>query len=897
MMMIKLIKLLCTKLIELNIFKSRDIGGNIDRITAKRYGQCATRLYLALFLSGLIILVFYTVIHPHTVIKNFNKPLFSDYNHIREIYGDELKCSCSKIASKYNQFVEIKSVLHPICGKEFVSEKWRMDLVSGLHPNLAAYGDRDYRRFLSAHLQYLQGLCQLSQKSVDNTINEYVTSLLVTVQLLSETDFQNQLNASIEHSRLNAPLLFSRCLFFIQNNFRANAFLSIYGTDFKFPIESQSYTGYLYAEPVIYDNGCSCEMSSNCTTQATFIETDSSKIISVLGMKMGCTPTESFLASTLECFYNQSCLDFIQQYTNYSNSLTPLSTTILSRFSQNTTITELIRHLFIEKWSTKINYSSYYEQCSPSLCSYISVENFDIIYSITVILSIQGGLTIVLKWLCPKLVQTGSKIYHFRKKRITSIHPKDSLAISSQVSTNRIIQNTTSVVTERPINLASQNNLIPHNRLFFKIVFVIIVLCMLGGIVMFSIYYTRQDLTTEVTMTDNLNTTIGTIISTSIGTSTESICQPKFDYIFINASCYYFDDVDAAIAVDVNADDKFDVIFYCPPEQTLNILLGKGNNGTFEKPNIYPFDNNALVSQILSGDVNNDSQIDLILVYRISSDDQSYFGILLGNGNGTFQIESMQSIATTGTPKKTLFVDLNNDKLLDIISANTGDNLQIIYGNDSETFLSPLTLHIGYDGGSEGLVIGDFNNDSYMDIAVLHERDLHIHVFFASVNRSVWLHKWFFTTIRTYDGTIVSGDFDSDNGTDIVFLTMYYEYFSKLYRYKNGTFHTDEHTFSTMEDQKSINLAVVGDLNSDSYLDITIIGKYSHLIYSLLGTRSEKFEIHQILDVDEYQHRTWIDIIDINHDGCPDIITLTRFADLYHQMLEIFFNTCVCYTR
>ncbi|CAF1665019.1 unnamed protein product, partial [Adineta ricciae] len=631
--------------------------------------------------------------------------------------------------------------------------------------------------------------------------------------------------------------------------FRTNAFLSIYGTDFKFPVKSQNYSGYLYAEPVIYDNECSCEMSSNCTTQAAFIETNSSRVISIIGMKMGCTPSDSFLASTLECFYNRSCLDVIQQYTNYPYSLTPLLTTNLSRFSQNTTITEFIKHLFIEKWSTKIDYQSYYEQCSPLLCSHTSVENFDIIYSITVILGIQGGLKIVLNWLCPKLVRIALKIHHSRKKRIASIHPDDSFAISSQISTNRIIQNTALIRTTKPMNLTSQNNLIAR------------------GIVMFSIYYARQ----------------------------ESICQPEFERTFIDILCFS-ETPKAIIAVDVNIDGEFDIIFYCPDKQTLHILFGTGNNSTFSESNIYSFHNNASVSHILSGDVNNDDQIDLILVYNISNDDH-YLGVLLGNSNGTFQIESMQSIAITGVPKNTLFVDLNNDKLFDIISVNTDNNLQVIFGNESGTFSSPLTLHKGYYIESKDLVIADFNNDSYMDIAVFDQRDLHIHVFFANAKRSLWSHKWLFTAIRINRGTLVSGDFDGNNQTDIVFLAMYYESFTKLYRYNSSTFRTNEHIHTTMEKGTIIELAVVGDLNGDRYLDIVIMTEGENDIYSFLGTGSEKFEIQQTTDYVTRALRAWIDIIDINHDGCPDIIALVGFSYARDPILEILLNTCACYTR
>ena len=89
-----------------------------------------------------------------------------------------------------------------------------------------------------------------------------------------------------------------------------------------------------------------------------------------------------------------------------------------SRFLLNTTINELIKNVFIEQLKTTINYSRYYERCSPSMCSYTYIEHIDLVYTITFLIGLQGGLSIVLKWLSPKLVRIFYSIYRYRKRRI-----------------------------------------------------------------------------------------------------------------------------------------------------------------------------------------------------------------------------------------------------------------------------------------------------------------------------------------------------------------------------------------------------------------------------------------------------------------------------------------------
>ena len=61
-------------------------------------------------------------------------------------------------------------------------------------------------------------------------------------------------------------------------------------------------------EGIIYDNNCSCALNANCRTQSILVDRSSLDIISIPGVRIGCTSIESFLASTLECFYNSSCI-------------------------------------------------------------------------------------------------------------------------------------------------------------------------------------------------------------------------------------------------------------------------------------------------------------------------------------------------------------------------------------------------------------------------------------------------------------------------------------------------------------------------------------------------------------------------------------------------------------
>ncbi len=99
---------------DINIFPRRDLGNNIGRMTTKRIGQWSTRLYIVLLIIGLAILALYSVIQPQRLTKTFTRPSFNVYNQLIQDYGNELKCSCSLIASTYDQFIKIEPVFHEV---------------------------------------------------------------------------------------------------------------------------------------------------------------------------------------------------------------------------------------------------------------------------------------------------------------------------------------------------------------------------------------------------------------------------------------------------------------------------------------------------------------------------------------------------------------------------------------------------------------------------------------------------------------------------------------------------------------------------------------------------------------------------------------------------------------
>ena len=148
------------------------------------------------------------------------------------------------------------------------------------------------------------------------------------------------------------------------------------------------------------------------------------------GLVFSCLIVDSLLASSLQCFYNASCIRMLIEWRSFEISnnaslsrllnLTALNSMIESRFSPETTLDQIVSQLFIEDWSNSTNFTAYYEQCAPNECTYTYQERFSIPYLISTIFGILGGLSVALRILIPSIVKLLRLTYnHCHRSRKT----------------------------------------------------------------------------------------------------------------------------------------------------------------------------------------------------------------------------------------------------------------------------------------------------------------------------------------------------------------------------------------------------------------------------------------------------------------------------------------------
>lgn len=181
---------------------------------------------------------------------------------------------------------------------------------------------------------------------------------------------------------------------------------------------------------------------------------------------------------------------------------------------------------------------------------------------------------------------------------------------------------------------------------------------------------------------------------------------------------------------DVNGDGKLDLVVAnrcgnngCLNEALVGILLGNGD-GTF-KPAV-SYGSGGLFSQSVAvSDFNGDGRPDLAVVNACGdSDCNGTMGVLLGNGDGTFQIAVTYSSGGQ-TPFSVAAADVNSDGRPDLLVANwCGSNpncliglVGVLVGNGNGTFQPAVTYPTGGFGASS-VVVEDINGDSKPDLLV-----------------------------------------------------------------------------------------------------------------------------------------------------------------------------------
>ncbi|CAF1458347.1 unnamed protein product [Adineta steineri] len=414
-----LVKRIWQKFLELNLFKKHSSN---EHTLEKEL--LSTRIYLNALIVCVSIITIIVALIVRPVEKIEYKPSHEKFSKLIRKYPNTLHCPCSKSSTNYFKFVTTKVNFHQVCSSDFIQQAWIDKLFT--NEKITSKSIDDARNTLSFFWQTIAGLCLTSNKSWNAVIANFEATSLTTptaiaeqvIRIHAESALQNQIDLSNATSTRN--------LLALQRITRGDQIVSALQTNFylRYPPTHLGPQNYLKMTARTFGN-CTCSNIEGCPRSATFNDSYG-HLVNVPRMIVDCLVVDGTLASTLECYYNQSCISIL--HGQLSMNIKPLSNTSNKNFSMYSTVKSIFNKLMIDETITEIRFDKYFSECNCRFCSYSYRRRFDIFFVFTAVAGSIGMLPFIVRHIASFVA---TKILR-RKNRILSIENVSTIASTEQ---------------------------------------------------------------------------------------------------------------------------------------------------------------------------------------------------------------------------------------------------------------------------------------------------------------------------------------------------------------------------------------------------------------------------------------------------------------------------------
>ena len=359
--------------------------------------------------------------------------------------------------------------------------------------------------------------------------------------------------------------------------------------------------------------------------------------------------------------------------------------------------------------------------------------------------------------------------------------------------------------------------------------------------------------------------------------------DPEYPLSFVPAVLYDSGGPDASgfsIAIaDVNGDGKLDLVVavadFLPQGATgvVSVLLGNGD-GTFRAATTYG-SGGAFAISVAVADLNGDGKPDIVVAncaltaYNYCWNGSSGVGVLLGNGDGTFQ--PVVTYDSGDAADSVAVGDLNGDGKPDlVIGSSLGAEARVLLGNGDGTFQPAVAYYAGSNGAA--VALADVNGDGRVDLVVANYGSNTVSVLLGNGDGTFQQALSYGSGGYGTDAVAVA-DVNGDGKPDLVVANYGDGSVGVLLGRGDGTFQPAVTYSSGGSLPTSI---AVSDVNGDGKPDLLVANYGSNVVAALLGNGDGTFQpavtYNSCGGCTVWEGPASVAVADLNGDGQPDLV-------------------------